>query len=843
MPTVVNGIGTWYYGKRRSHTRKGTCEFCGNLTTLTSYDTTLFFVVFFIPVIPLSRKRILEQCAACQQHRVLSLAQWEEGKTNDGVAILERVRNAPNDREAVLQAIGMAQWYQDEPLFNQVVEPIASEHRGDAAIQTQLGQAYAYFARWEQAEQAYRAALAVEDNQLTREGLAWALLKQGRPREARPFFQHILGGRRQDGAGSIYFLIKGYQAEGLHDEALALMDERDQAFPDLVHLKEYRKQRKLSTRYEGTSKRIRSSFLDEGGKTGYRHGNWTARLPRWIAAFLLLGALTAYFGSAIWIGLSRKVFLVNGTGRAYTVSIAGQEHALQAQSATPLRVSEGLIEVRFQDAKLGLKPLECAVESSFWTRPFASHTFVINPDQTAVLLEQELIYAQNPPPGKPPQVLLGKGFYHFSGLDYEFQEFPATLQVPKNGSLTKRRVALAPMANAEARMMVMARLPSDQEQIEFCERLLRIDPNNAMLLYVLASRFTPERMLEFLKVHLDDRPPHVEWHRMYQSFMERSHPEIDLRPQYQQLVTETKGEADAVYLLGRADPDPDRSEKVLREAADATPPSAYAMSSLGYRALCEGRFTESVGWFEKALPRLAEKATARPFYYDALLAKGDYDRLLSVLQTDAQLSVWKQKALTDMAWVHAVRGDKEKARKALAQAIQAYPEQLRPSTQQTLEGWLCCWENDVAGFLKKASSQVNLSFEVAFLQGDLKKAAELAGRAQHDAGIHHGLLYLAAQRSRDKELADSQWGALLAGLKKGGRDERAFAELLTRGKLETTPSYRRLAVEPRSKRVLLAVLAQRYQEQAREVLPLARKLDFQHDAVSLCLRKVWPDAK
>ncbi len=38
MPTVYNGIGTWYYGKRRIHTGKGTCEFCGSLTTLESYD-------------------------------------------------------------------------------------------------------------------------------------------------------------------------------------------------------------------------------------------------------------------------------------------------------------------------------------------------------------------------------------------------------------------------------------------------------------------------------------------------------------------------------------------------------------------------------------------------------------------------------------------------------------------------------------------------------------------------------------------------------------------------------------------------------------------------------------
>src|SRR4051812_16732236 len=58
MPFIINGIGTWYYGKRHIHTYDGTCQFCGQVGPLASYDTTLFFVVVFLPVIPLGRKRI-----------------------------------------------------------------------------------------------------------------------------------------------------------------------------------------------------------------------------------------------------------------------------------------------------------------------------------------------------------------------------------------------------------------------------------------------------------------------------------------------------------------------------------------------------------------------------------------------------------------------------------------------------------------------------------------------------------------------------------------------------------------------------------------------------------------
>ena len=234
MPHVHDGIGTWYYGKQRVHTRKGTCPFCGNFTELRSYDTTLFFVVFMVPLIPLARKRILEQCAACKQHRVLPLKQWEEAKLTQGAEVLEKLRNQPNDSETIVQALVFAQAYQDEELFDQLVAPLAKDHPDDAAIQTQLGNGYAYFAHWSQAEQAYRTALASDDSDALRELLAWTLLKQGRPEEARPLLQFLLDKKINASAGSIYFLILGYQAAGLHEEALALMDRRDCGTQQLV---------------------------------------------------------------------------------------------------------------------------------------------------------------------------------------------------------------------------------------------------------------------------------------------------------------------------------------------------------------------------------------------------------------------------------------------------------------------------------------------------------------------------------------------------------------------------------------------------------------------------------
>jgi tetratricopeptide (TPR) repeat protein len=843
MPFTVNGIGTWYYGKRRIHTYDGTCQFCGSAGTLSSYDTTLFFVVVFVPVIPIGRKRILEECPSCRKHRVLGLKQWEATKEADVAAALDRLRRDPGDRDAAVRGIVLAAGYQDEPLLTEIVQQCAGAHRRDASFQAQLGDTYAYFARWPQAEEAYRASLHAEENESVREALTWALLKQGRPLEARPYLKHVLSGKKQQSAYLIFYLIAGYQAEGLHDEALELMDARDMAFPAQASLKECQRQRKTSIRNRATRKRIGGVSLKEGGGRGYREGNWTASLPRWIAALVFIGALGSYLGSAAWIGQARKVHLVNGTRKPYTVSVAGADFVLAPGSVKPVRVAEGEIEVLFADAKLGLSPVRAHIETSFWSRPFASHAFIINPDQTALIVQEQTIYAANPqqalqPP--PPVFHFGQAFYQISGMDYEFEAFPQTLSVKGSQTITKTRVGLGPSLPDDARVnWIMQRVP-DAEQIQFCERVLRLDPSNWQLLYLLTTRVDAARMRKILEARLDDRPILVEWHRAYQSTMEKAEPGTDLRPRYEKLLAETNGHADALYLLGRAEPDLDKGEKLFRQAAEADPPSGYALYGLGYRALSEGRFPEAVVTLEKAMKLLTDKMLCRPVYRDSLLAAKEYDRLLADLRADLQTPDRKLTALIGICRVHAIRGEKAEARAALAQAVQTSAPEAQLLVRNALESSLCCWENDVDGYLKAAAPAG--SFETVFLQGQLQLAADLiATGPKQDADAFHGLLYLEAKRTGDKDRADVHWQALLRNLKSGGRDERRFAEGLELPKLPSDFPWQRLPLDPRVKRVLLRVLAERHPGQAKAITELADKLDYQHDAISLCLRKVVPD--
>jgi hypothetical protein len=82
MPTTYNGIGTQYYGRRNEEKRPGVCPHCGASVELSSYDTRLWFVIVFIPFIPLGRKRVIDQCFLLSAALRPGIARMGNGQTN-----------------------------------------------------------------------------------------------------------------------------------------------------------------------------------------------------------------------------------------------------------------------------------------------------------------------------------------------------------------------------------------------------------------------------------------------------------------------------------------------------------------------------------------------------------------------------------------------------------------------------------------------------------------------------------------------------------------------------------------------------------------------------------------
>ncbi len=82
MPFTIKGIGTRYYGKRNVRKEMGTCQNCRKFVQLENYDIGLYFVILYIPIIPLGRRQITDKCFYCLHHRVMPLAKWRDLKSS-----------------------------------------------------------------------------------------------------------------------------------------------------------------------------------------------------------------------------------------------------------------------------------------------------------------------------------------------------------------------------------------------------------------------------------------------------------------------------------------------------------------------------------------------------------------------------------------------------------------------------------------------------------------------------------------------------------------------------------------------------------------------------------------
>src|SRR6267378_141449 len=158
MPSTYNGIGTHYYGETNCERREAECRFCRRTVSLKSYDTRLWFVVLFIPVIPLGRKRIVDFCPACTRHFAVEADKWETAKQLNISGALENFRANPT-AEAAIEAHHQLTNYHQTSQAAEFRGVMAEKFGDNARVQTYLGFVLADLGKQEEAIKYFQRAL------------------------------------------------------------------------------------------------------------------------------------------------------------------------------------------------------------------------------------------------------------------------------------------------------------------------------------------------------------------------------------------------------------------------------------------------------------------------------------------------------------------------------------------------------------------------------------------------------------------------------------------------------------------------------------------------------------
>ena len=219
MPSRINGIATWYYGKRNRVARNGTCRQCRRGAILTSCDTWHCICVAFIPLIALCKLHTMDQCAACRRHFVVPWKKWQEAQQKVDAAI-EAYQAQPDDARLAQEALAGVAALADAQRLS-TLAPLVQEHlaHGTQALLA-LAQVREGFGEYAEVTPLLAAAAALSDDQRIHEALAANLIHRGMPDEAAPYVRPIIEQRNTASAALLYALAQAYRIRGTHERAL-----------------------------------------------------------------------------------------------------------------------------------------------------------------------------------------------------------------------------------------------------------------------------------------------------------------------------------------------------------------------------------------------------------------------------------------------------------------------------------------------------------------------------------------------------------------------------------------------------------------------------------------------
>lgn len=834
MPQVVHGIGTWYYGRSNCHTIRSRCEFCNSVTELTSYDTTLYFVIVFVPIIPLGKKRILDACKVCQKHRYVSLKEWERMKQEQMTATLSQLAASPNDPDALSAALATATKFQDPELFDRIAG-FARTETDNPKLQLLLGETCGYFGRREEADEAFAHAIRIQPSPDVFKPAAMNALRMGEPERATELLSYIFRDKVTEDLGYLQVIIDSYQASGQHTAALALMDRRDEAFPHVADDPEFVKARKQSKKYESSGKRLNTVNLIENRSYGSSPGpSWGAKLSKFIFPLLLMGGLVAYAGYSWSLSRRAPVWLVNGTPQPYAIRVNDQSVTVPGLQARKIEVAEGELVISAPDQE----PITHRLSRGFWGRPFDKSVTAINPDRVAVLSQEQKTYSSNPPANPPPNIIFGQPVITVARADFPFEPFPATISMKRNQSITKFRIHQLNTLGA-GQYLVLATDPmfGNQANPEILLKLAEAFPEEGLYWNAAVNLVPPEKCEAVLKKGLSARPLRVECHRAYQTIIERTRPTVDLVPEYRRLNDELNS-AESKYLLARVLPDAE-GVVLMQEAAERVPSSPHGAFSMSLRAMAIGQFAEAVTWARQAFESNPRNAVFRERYLESLWANKDYP-------TVREVAALSQVGLRRSSEIDQYRAAVMENNDETKQQIRRAAEWAR--SQRGLGGPPLPF--DVAEALVKGDPMKYLALTAApnenqppaslviraLLESNPDAAAEVLSKAPNagrDVALN-GLISL-AYRSAGEAAKAEDWAKRMAEeLTQQGRSERQVAAWLEGNKGEAKVLLDAW-LHPEDKRVVLLVAAGRFPDHAEAFRKLARTLNFQRDEVSLVL--------
>ncbi|MBL7223000.1 MAG: tetratricopeptide repeat protein [Candidatus Brocadiae bacterium] len=824
MPSTINGIGTHYYGKKNLEKQRGVCEHCGAAVELQTYETRLWFVVLFIPIIPLGRKQILDKCPKCSWHRALPVSEWERVREESIQKTASKASELPDDPQAAMELHATLVSFRQKEQAEQIAQVLDARFGDRADVQMHLGAWHEERGDDEKADACFARALELEpDNQAARRAVGIAAMQQGdlaRAHELLGFMMHE--GDDQDPA-VLFLLANAHQERGEHEEALRLYGVALHAAPEIAKQKAFRQ------RVEASEKALAKpqTMLPK------KPLSWR----RWAWAGILLFAVVGFFAFNRYKGNRQTLHIVNRLGTAVTVQMDGETWTVRAGEHKAATVAEGDHTAEVSANGQTIDTVKVAIHNGFFERFNDDNVFVLNPRGAAVLLWEQITYSAKPVAFQPPRrVLHSQSFFVIRDVDHAFRSAPETLKVESSSKQIKRTVVTQFNGTPfEAFALFPGGTPMDEYR-RFAEHQLGLHPDDGKLVrayFAIAS--TPALTticVAFLEKGLDRRPVNTDWHRYYQEARKANGEREQLLALYTEMLAKEPRSSSLLYLKGRLIEDTAESGKLFDQAITANDRNPYPWFAKAYHLHQQGDFAAARTACTHATRLQPDNPEMQALLGEIRLATGDVDALLAETNKalrDAPLNFAQHHRALQLL---VAKGNGKAALDAHNRFAKAVKEKMPGDPQQfallsrmalhTLQGECAAALPLAAKLRNKALARVS-GFNLHVELGQLAAAAKLVGE---EPTANQCLILHVAHLAKGNAAQAKAWRDKAIPLyKKGGGQERRVAAFLAKGNGITDKDMANFEAPFPDKLPALVAAAAACPAQRDKLLALAEKLN------------------
>jgi len=643
VPFTLNGIGTRYYGASNRSAHVDVCQKCGRSATISSYDTREWFCIIYIPLIPIAKYRILDDCSRCRRHHRLSLKQFSEELQKTLSPLRDAIKRSPRDPQPYIELIRTLIGWKMRADAQRELEAATRLFPQDVELTILDAQLSVDGGDWNRALSMYERAYKTEpQNPTAAYGYGWLLNQMERHEQAISILQSAAAQQRSK-SGALYLLGSAQMKLSRWNDALNSYEQLFTLEPKYTADKNLLRQIRECKQHLGyqlteAERRAGRRWWPFGRSTKLKpmkpQGATALVRPSLAIAGLILVAISLFsFGFYEWDRRANmEVYFDNGLDRAVRLDLDGKHLNLGRNNRTKEELKDGPHAVIVRD--VAGKEIERLTfhldEMSIFQSPFHDRFFVYNVGGQRVYRRGTHGFARNRENASYSEELIGmQRFFEMRDIDYPFQQPPDSISVDANSSSAVLKTSFNAAEDIDLPTFAMIRLrqgKTDEAKtaIEHAVASAPCDTRTRRTQVYFASTAgsldaasdTAHRWIT------DCAQNNLEAHRAYQDINNENERQEALRDEYGRLLASSPNSAEAHYLYGRVENDPADAAAQYQEAIRLDPKLIWPRVALGHAYQMMERYDDAMREFAAALDMEGRDDSTAIYYAMAAIGKG-----------------------------------------------------------------------------------------------------------------------------------------------------------------------------------------------------------------------------